>query len=321
MRNILLCYASEDDAVDTIEHAFPPLGLLYLGTTIRRSCPGINITIHDERVHGSVEDVINVSENQVVGFSATAWNQKRVYALAKIAKSRGATVILGGVQPAVLARQVLELRPYVDIVCTGEGEQTISDLLNDHEFAKIPNIAFRSQSGEIVFTPSRADLWELAGAPDRSLLNLSLYAERYQSRGGEGIPTNMVTHRGCYYRNITQKRGCRFCAYYNNASAFSVRTRSPESVAEEMNSLVNDHGITFIRDYGEALPPKFLHALCARRLPAIVVEPYMRISEITNEVAGLLVSNNFEPIFGIEAGSLIGLKGAGKGYGDRKSVV
>ena len=41
----------------------------------------------------------------------------------------------------------------------------------------------------------------------------------------------------------------------------------------------------------------------------------MRISEITDETADLLVSNNFEPIFGIEAGSSIGLKGAGKGYG------
>jgi len=315
VKNILLCYPNGDDEADTIEHAFPPLGLLYLATTIKRSCPWVNVIIHDERIRGSSENDIGTARYDVVGFSTTAWNQKRTYILAEIAKSHGALVILGGVQPAVLARSILEHRPFIDLICTGEGEQTITTLLNGCEFAQIPNAAFRDKSGEVVFTASKADAWESAGAPDRSLIDLSSYVKRYHSYGGDGAPTNIITHRGCYYRDRTQKRGCRFCAYYNNAGTFSVRTRSPESVAVEMNNLVNNFGITFIRDYGEALPVYFLKALCAQKLPPIVVEPYMRISEITDETADLLVSNNFEPIFGIEAGSSIGLKGAGKGYG------
>ncbi|MGZ3417645.1 MAG: B12-binding domain-containing radical SAM protein [Polyangiales bacterium] len=62
----------------------------------------------------------------VVGFSTYIWNVGRVLALAK---RTTATVILGGPQVNHVEPSFFEANPCVDLVVTGEGEETLKELL------------------------------------------------------------------------------------------------------------------------------------------------------------------------------------------------
>lgn len=159
----------------------------------------------------------------VLGLSLYTWNSERTLDIARRVKQQrpAMQVIVGG--PEVQRDNLWVLgHPVVDIAVLGEGEQTFADLLTrgrgsgigDQEGevssphppppdprSLIPGIAFRDDAGNLIFTPERPALPDLAVVPSPYLLG-------YLDTPPDGMLMIEVS-RWCPY-------GCSFCLYGRN---------------------------------------------------------------------------------------------------------
>jgi magnesium-protoporphyrin IX monomethyl ester (oxidative) cyclase len=73
--------------------------------------------------------------------------------LAKIAKDRGITTVLGGYHPTAIPDELLS-HPHVDIIVRGEGELTMKELLQKGSPNGILGISFK-KDGKIIHFHSK----------------------------------------------------------------------------------------------------------------------------------------------------------------------
>lgn len=146
----------------------------------------------------------------------------RLFELAKFYKSRGITTIAGG-QHFTGDNIRDALQNGVDYVVTGEGEDSIRELLNalnkEDDLEKIQGIAFMKE-GEVIYTGDRPPItdFDRLPLPDFSLVR---YAKI------KVYPVNWV--RGCIMN-------CEFCTVKGKP-----RPSSAERVMEQIGSLVERH--------------------------------------------------------------------------------
>ncbi len=151
----------------------------------------------------------------------------------------GALRVLGGIHATFMFRQVLEEAPWVDVIVRGEGEEIMTALAQAvHEGRyladrrKIKGLAFRDGE-EIVATQAASTVKNLdAIDPDWSLLDWDSYI--YVPLGVKVAIPNMA--RGCPFT-------CSFCSQWKFWRDY--RVRDPKKVVDEIERLVNDHGVGF----------------------------------------------------------------------------
>ena len=138
-------------------------------------------------------------------------------------------VVAFGFYPTVAFREILESCPAIDAVIAGEPEIPMSCLaassLRHREVSAIPGLVTRDGSGGLIATPTDAinDL-DTVPFPVRTRGILSM---------GE---INLLGSRGCYGR-------CTFCyvgTFFGRSPSW--RGRSPENIAEEIDSLIAQTG-------------------------------------------------------------------------------
>ena len=81
-----------------------PLGIVSVGTYIRQNNPGVEVEILDGNNILALGEVKSRIDADLVGISATGGGYDHAIEVAKIAKERGARVILGGAAATPLAR-------------------------------------------------------------------------------------------------------------------------------------------------------------------------------------------------------------------------
>lgn len=215
-----------------------PAGVLYLAAVLERE--GYRVDVRDLYVQ-SYRDLhadkllAHLEESaDVVGFSCMSDSLPFVIAGIEKFKERYAdkTVIMGGAGPTGVAREIIRSFPFVDIVASGEGEDTICELMDclanggGQDLRFVNGICFRDQ-GEVLETPPRKRISNLDSLP------FPLY---------ERVPmveyplVNIVFSRGCPY-------GCTFCDVAPMWERRNYR-RSVESVIEEMRFLRERYGKT-----------------------------------------------------------------------------
>jgi len=84
-----------------------PLGILSIGTYIKQNNPGVEVEVLDGNNVLTLDKVIERLDADVVGISATAGGYDHAIRVAKVAKQKGARVILGGAAATPLAREIL----------------------------------------------------------------------------------------------------------------------------------------------------------------------------------------------------------------------
>ena len=187
----------------------------------------------------------------------------------KIAQSAApnALRILGGVHATFMYRQVLSEAPWIDVIVRGEGEEILTALMravqagdwpeNRH---KIKGLAY-IDGGEIVATPAAPTVKELdAITPDWSLLEWEKYIYVPLNRR-VAIPSMA---RGCPFT-------CSFCSQWKFWRDY--RVRDPKKVVDEIEDLVENHGVGFfiLADEEPTINRrkfiKFCSELIARNLP------------------------------------------------------
>lgn len=249
---VLLLNPSSRGTFRSVGVDFPPLGLLYLASALRRR--GHDATVVD---HSVDHRPIDYSSFPVVGIHSDTTRFTKALTLARQAKAAGATVVMGGPHPCFVADEVLE-SGLVDAIVRGEGEKTFPDLLDawdeGADLVSIPGIIFKTSDGVVdTGDPVRIQDVDSIDFPARDLVDMSLYTG---TRLGFRPLTSLQTSRGCPHQ-------CRFCSS-SRFDGVRWRYRSSESVLAEIEHLVRDLGFGALAmiDDNFAGSPKRVHEIC-----------------------------------------------------------
>ena len=188
--------------------------------------------------HREIARKLDEARADVVCVSAITATYPDALEVARAAKARGATTVMGGVHPAFMWRDVLA-DGGVDYVATGEGEQTLVELLGclqaKGDPSKVAGVAFL-KDGAACRTPPRPRLASLDGLPMAfDLLDWSPYT--YFVKPGSRLGA-VSSSRGCTYT-------CGFCSQTQFWEK-SWRGRAPECVAAEIADLRRRFGVDVV---------------------------------------------------------------------------
>lgn len=176
---------------------------------------------------------------RLVGISAKS---QRTYSAAKqiaafVKRERPeAHITIGGVFPTAADMQVMDDCPHFDSIVRGEGEAAIVDLASrvaaGAELDDMLGLTFRKDN-QVVRTANRpriADLDSLKFPARRDL-------EFILNSGTEALASAyLVASRGCY-------AACTFCSIHQIYGDHLVKRRSPESIVDEMEHIIDRFGL------------------------------------------------------------------------------
>jgi len=296
------------NAVDTdkkIETVYPPLGLAYLASALKRNFSDIEIKIIDR----DVKSVIKTYHPATVGISSVSQNFGRAIEIGNYCRSLNIPVFVGGVHITLLPES---LPKAFDFGVFGEGEETIVEIIDylnnggipgSIEMEKIKGLILHTQTG-IKLTEMRPEIQNLDDLlmPDRLLLNIPL-----------GQTTYLFTSRGCPYK-------CTFCAstrFWNK-----VRWFSAEYVVNEVEYIIDRYkpwAISFYDDLfiaNKKRLAKIIELLCVKDINKKVKFSFAcRANLVNEELIQLLKPLDIQMIcMGLESGcqkTLSYLKGGG----------
>lgn len=236
---------------------WPPLGLCYLAAVLEKE--GHQVKILERRLLSGVrkrtpKHLAWVDEQtlrelakfkpELVGITATTPLIMDAYAVASAIKSfdPAIKIIIGGPHPTAEPELCLQECPAIDVVCKGEGELTILDLVNGKPWEEIEGIFYR-QGNEIKATPAR-QVWQNLDElpyPAYHLLDKDFYFKPTSVliRGFHLVGTTILAARGCPFT-------CKFCQssqiVRSNKGRF-LRFHSPEYVIGNIKYLVKNFGV------------------------------------------------------------------------------
>ncbi|MGK4579915.1 B12-binding domain-containing radical SAM protein [Kitasatospora sp. HPMI-4] len=177
---------------------------------------------------------------QLIGISAKS--QRTYRAARQIARLVKAVrpdvhITLGGVFPSAADQPILDDCVEIDSIVRGEGEYAIVELAarlsQGLPLDKMRGLSLRVD-GKFVRTPDRPRVRDLDSLafPARDDLQQMLV-----DNGGGSTSAYLVASRGCY-------AACTFCSIHQIYGDHNVVRRSPESIADEMQSIKDRFGVS-----------------------------------------------------------------------------
>ena len=278
---ILLVNPSYHDVYRTFDFVLPPLGLTYMAAVLTES--NYDVKIVDLNV-GEDQQSIPHDNWDLVGITLDTSRYYKGMEYARMLKSRGTKVVVGGPHASFMAEEILGSGS-ADFVVRGEGEQTMLELVKTlSEGGSLKEIKGLSHTfnREVIHNPERtySDDLDTLPFPARQLLDMDKY--RTSKLGTRSI-TSVLTSRGCPYQ-------CSFCASSKLAGTF-WRARSVQSIVEEIQFVKNTYGyraFAFVDDNFTLNPQRVIdlcqeickrgwdvHWWCFSRVDTIVRNPEM----------------------------------------------
>jgi len=219
------------------ESAWPPLGIVYLGTVLENESHDVTLLDHGFE-HVSLKKLGNSilrKDPEIVGLSTLTSSGITAAKLSEYLKNQNPDLKIawGGIHATFNDKRILEKYPFVDYIVRKEGEQTFPELVDaiegNRNLKDITGISFRN-NGEVVSTSDRPLIKNLddLSFPDRELLKFKYTSEINGIIFSKHF-TSILSSRGCPF-------SCRFCC----CSSFLDRlwrSRSPENVVEELELL------------------------------------------------------------------------------------
>lgn len=215
------------------EGVFPPLGLLYIASYLKKhvDCQvKILDTLARDMSYEEIEKYIRGFYPDIVGINAHTHNLIDAIKVADLVKKikDNTYVCFGGPHVNIFPRETIKIKS-VDFVVLGEGEEIFADLVRcikeKNDFRKVKGILLKQ--GEEVIQTAQADSFpdiNRLSFPDRGLLDNSKYCSIL---GESSIMTTMVSSRGCPY-------SCSFCSTHRGFH----RVRSAKNIADEIEECI-----------------------------------------------------------------------------------
>lgn len=296
---------------NSFRSSYAPLGILSIATYLNAN--GHNAVVWDRFFESdSIDKVLKEHSPDVIGISVISHTfLDDAILISKAAKSRDITVIWGGSFATTIDKVILD-SGLADFVSLNEGEYTWLEIADNFDSGKdysdIDGLSYISD-GRYVRNPDRAFL-DLESLPelDWSLIEPKRY---FQKTYGFNRMISMYFSKGCPGR-------CTYC--YNPGFHHSTRRkRNPESVFNEMNTLVTKYGAdgfdftddVLFSNRQEAVD--FCNSLAERNMN-ICWSGYLRVGILNTleDFQMLYKSGCRSLIFGIESGSPRILKNVNK---------
>jgi anaerobic magnesium-protoporphyrin IX monomethyl ester cyclase len=160
-----------------------PVGLLQLGANARRAGHQVRVLNLSAFPWSRVHAVVRGLDADVFGLSCWTANRRGVAMVAAAARKHhpAARVVVGGPHATPLAEDVLRHWPAVDLVTTGESDDTLLEILarvdRKEALGGIAGTVYRGDDGAIVRGPARKsidDLDSLASIPDHFATHIAM---------------------------------------------------------------------------------------------------------------------------------------------------
>jgi anaerobic magnesium-protoporphyrin IX monomethyl ester cyclase len=242
------------------EYLPPPLGILQLAAFLEDRSDGWDLDVVDCQAEGldwrGLQRRIESYDPDLVVVSSlstcNAYVVIRTVGLVKMIDPDINTVV-GGQHFSALAEQSLKEYPEIDYVIRGEGELTLLELVKTLEsrenVGKIRGLSFRkvddskdrfSKNELVIHNPPRPLIANLDDLPIPGFHLLEDYMGKYHFK--------MMSPSGSGYAMVEASRGCQhrcsFCSQWSFWGGMH-RTKTPQRVADEMELLFTEYGISF----------------------------------------------------------------------------
>ncbi|MHC4606667.1 MAG: B12-binding domain-containing radical SAM protein [Planctomycetota bacterium] len=235
--------SKNDNVWHGIKSAMPPLGLLSVASHIESKGFRVRVLdVHVEKLSESeVEAGIREANPRVVGVTVLTTTANASHRIARAVKRclPECPVVFGGVHPEVLPAETLR-NAGVDVVVRGDGEETFLSLVRGERPEDVRGISYRRNMQVVHNAPAAVETdLDKYPFPAYHLVPMDRY---YPAVGAyKRLPAiNMLMTRGCPGR-------CTFC----NSAATRLRTRSADSMLEEIKYLRRTYGIREIQFYDD----------------------------------------------------------------------
>ena len=304
---------------------YTPMNLLWLGTYLKEQ--GYKVEILDGQ-HLSTEQIKKRLNSPFVGISFDILSSDSLDEIAKDAKKKGLTVILGGQAATPLADILLRNNPNFDFVVRYDGEEALTQIIKGRSPKEVSNLTYRSGKRIISNPDLEVNLTRLQ-IPDRTLIDLETYIKDFQKIKTEqnlpfsyNRPTNTYIKKGCPIR--INGHGCSWCSRVDKR----FREKTPQQFFDELKYLSEEFGVDHISKFAD----DFLgnrNNDWLRRLEEIVegsglnigIRIYTSVRNISEENVKRLKKIGVDTILlGIESGNDLVLRQNGK-YQTRKQVI
>jgi len=230
------------------------IGIGYIATALKKA--GFEFDIYDNELYRNDDETVheflkeNIYNVYMMGTLITGFKRVRQYA-AWIREINPNAVIIAGNSVASSIPEILLRNTEVDIASLGEGDITSVELLtrlqNGEPWQDVQGIAYLSQSGEFVQTPSRRPIEDLdaLGFIDYSLFDFNSYIEIAATEFQEPLPVpkavfrplDFSTGRGCV-------ANCTFC--YHAFKNLKYRKYSIPVLMDFLEEMIEKYRITYI---------------------------------------------------------------------------
>jgi len=181
-------------------------------------------------------DILTNEAYRMIGISVYSYNLKNTVALVKRIRRYlpDAFIFLGGYLPTLKSKLMFRLMPEIDCCVHGEGEYTVAELVEavsgKRNWREIPGVVNKDQN-IIKESAKREFIPDLDRLPFPKRTSIS------------GKAASIITSRGCYGK-------CNFCSapqFYTSCPGELLRFRSPSNVVDEIQYLVENHEVDFIK--------------------------------------------------------------------------
>jgi radical SAM superfamily enzyme YgiQ (UPF0313 family) len=218
-------------------------------------------------------------------------------------------VVLGGSGFSLFPAETLRYMN-VDYGIVGEGEDAMSALVaalsdGDREkLCEIPNLIY-IEDGRAVKTPRVFSKTFCEVSPARELIS----SKRYFAEGGMA---NIQTKRGCPFT-------CTYCTY-PQLEGEKLRLRDPKDIADEVDSVIKEHGIDYVFFVDDIfnVPQSHAKGICEeiiRRNLNIKWTCFATPKEMSSELAVLMKKAGCVGVeFGTDGGVDATMEAMGKGF-------
>ena len=276
-------------------------GIEYLSAVLKQHSHDVDIFVLDSDKGDVIDWIKNINPN-LIGFSISSINHKWSLDIAKRAKEElGIMTLFGGPHPTCFPEFIEN--PYVDIICVGEGEEAIVELMDkidsNADITQIQNLCIK-HNGQICKNEVRPliDLSELS-IPDKGLYFKYKFLR-------DTLTKRISPTRGCSYN-------CTFCYNQKYNKVYKgkgklIRYRPVLSIINEILYVKRNSKLKFVSFVSDTFTTnhKWLYELLYEYKKKIDVPFFCQaiVNELNEEVIFKLKESGCHYIsFGIESGS------------------
>lgn len=301
--------------------SMPPLGLAYItGTLVREGYDVTVIDLNSDRQGGRsrLDEILSKEDFGFIGISSIITQYKKVRDLGKCIKQKApcTPLVMGGPGPTSIPLMYLK-NCSADIICVGEGEETVKDLTDALRKGKsldsCPGIIYKTKKGEYISTAQREPIKDIdaIGLPAwEKFEGMPEYARNFLFRQNKNRGMSIFTTRGCPGQ-------CNYCMCNFGRK---LRMRSAESISAEIQYLVDDYEVEHIHFLDDTFitSQKRTNEICdmfKNRFKDISWSANARVDFVSRGILKQMAQSNCVSLnYGIESGSLEVLKYMKKGF-------